>query len=445
MRPVHLPEIAERIERLPLSRWHLMVRLLIGTATLFDGFDQLLISYALPVLQRQWGFGQATATLLITAGAVGMLVGALLAGTLADTIGRIRAVVACIVLYSVPSLLMAFVDDPQTFMVLRFVQGVGIGGEVLAAAVYMSEIVGAARRGRFVLRYEVVFAAGLLCAALVSSWVIPAWGWRPLFVIGAAPVLLVFPLLRWVPESPRWLAARGSARTEAVMARIEAATAASAIVAPPESPAVEPEQAEPVARGRYARRTVVLAVVCLSAFLVNYALSSWMPAIYTGLFKVPLADALRYSLYSMVASFLGAGVLAIVVDRAGRRISLAVGLAGAGAALAVLALTGPRDGGLVAVFVTVSSLFISATNIGLYLYVPELCPTRARALGSSVAGVFIRLGVIVGPILVGVLSTGFTGFSVALGVLAAVGMLAAIVLIVFGEETTARRLEELSP
>ncbi|MEV8378997.1 MFS transporter [Kribbella sp. NPDC056861] len=437
-------EIAGRIERLPSSRWHLLVRLLIGAATLFDGFDQLLVSYAMPLLRREWQLDQQQVTLLITVGGLGMLIGAVVAGLLADRIGRVRVLMLCIFVYSATSLLMAATRDLTTFLVLRYVQGLGIGGEVLVAAVYVNEIIGARRRGRFVLRYELVFAAGLLCAAAASAWVIPHWGWRPLFVVGGLPIALVGALWRYVPESPRWLASRGHPAADETMARIEAAVRSSATGPVPEPVVVSADQFTP--RRSYPQRFAVLAVFCFCAFLVNYALSSWMPTIYTGLFDVPLAEALRYSLYAMIGGFAGAAVLALFADRVDRRTALVVGAIGASVVLFRVAFAGGADtvGGLV-LSVCVTSFFISATNLGVYLYVPELFPTRMRALGSGLAGIFIRLGVIVGPLLVGLLATDAPAFRAAVGILSCAAFVAAAVLFLFGDETRCRQLEEVSP
>ncbi|MBF6332273.1 MFS transporter [Nocardia transvalensis] len=443
-------EISARIERLPLSWWQRRVRLLVGAVTLFDGFDQLLIAYVLPVLRREWHLDASGATWAITSGSVGMLAGALLAGWLADRLGRVRAIALCVALYSVTSLLMPACTGLGAFLPLRFGQGVGIGGEVLVGAAYISEIIGARRRGRFVLAYELVFVVGLLAAALVSSWVVPAWGWRPLFALGGLPVLLAVVLWRWVPESPRWLAARGrTTEAAAIVGRIEAevrrrhgqlpAVAMDLAVRPGNGRLSE------VFTSRYARRTAVLMLTCFTAYLVNYGLTSWLPSIYTGLYHVGLATALRYSLLTMVTGFFGAALLAATVDRLGRKPCLTAGLLGAGVTLLVLAVVRPAQPGVLAAFVSVAALFVFATNLGLQLYVAELYPTRIRTWGSGINGVAIRLGVIVGPVLVGLVATGSSGFALAIGLLASAALVGGVVLGLFGEETANRPLERLSP
>lgn len=442
-------DITARIERLPMSRWQLRIRMLVGAVTLFDGFDQLLIAYALPVLKHQWRLGPAGATWAITAGSLGMLAGAVVAGWLGDRIGRVRAIAVCVALYAATSLLMAAAGGPALFLPLRFVQGVGIGGEVLVAAAYISEIIGARRRGRFVLRYELVFVVGLLGAALLSSWVIPAWGWRPLFLVGGLPLVFAVLLWRRVPESPRWLAARGRlTEADATLTRIEHEVSGGA-------PLPVPRPGDPIRvggtgltalrGGRYVRRTVVLVVLCFAAYLITYGLTSWLPTIYTELYHVPIAVALRFSLYSMVAGLAGSTALALAVDRFGRKPCLTIGMAGAAVMLGLLALLRPTSAGTVALLVSAATLFVFSVNLGINLYVPELYPSRARVLGSAISGVAVRLGVIIGPILVGMLYTRSSGFSLVIGLLAVVALIGGGTLAAYGEETANRTLERLSP
>src|SRR5581483_8335784 len=127
----------------------------------------------------------------------------------------------------------------------------------------------------------------------------------------------------------------------------------------------------------------------------------------------------------------------------GRRGSLVVGLGVGGLLLVVLAALGARSGGAVALWATLSAGFVFAANICLYLYTPELYPTRIRALGSSLGGAWNRLGVILGPVVVGALLAAGAGPVAVFGVLGAVGIVTGLVALL-GEETTGRRLEEIA-
>ncbi|MEU7635281.1 MFS transporter [Streptomyces sp. NPDC059152] len=447
--------IAARLERLPHSRWHVKVRFLIGAVTFFEAFDQLMAASALPVLVHDWHLTTGQATFAVTAGSVGMLLGALAAGSLGDRIGRVRTVALGVAVTALASLAVALAHGIGTFALFRFVQGLGIGGVVPVAATYINEIARSDRRGRFVLLYEMVFPAGLAAASLIAVWVVPHLGWRAMFVIGALPALLAAALPRQVAESPRWLQARGrTAEAEEVLARIEAEVARATAAPLPEPAAPTPAAAAAAAadrrgrlrelfQGRYLRRTAVVSGLWFAAFYVNHGISTWLPSLYTRNFGLDLTTALVYTLLSNVTGLLGTLVVALVIDRIGRRPALVAAFGGTALALATLALAGAVSGGQVAVFASGTTFFVYAINAGLYLYSPELYPTRNRAKGAAFGGLWNRAGVILGPIVVGtILGAGgsLTLVFAQLAGLAAVGTVIAL----FAVETKGRTLEELN-
>nr|WP_042185123.1 MFS transporter [Kibdelosporangium sp. MJ126-NF4]CEL16537.1 Transporter, MFS superfamily [Kibdelosporangium sp. MJ126-NF4]CTQ90490.1 Transporter, MFS superfamily [Kibdelosporangium sp. MJ126-NF4] len=442
--------VAARIDRLPASRLAVRARLVIGAVTFFDGFDQLLIAYALPALRAQYHLDTAAITFTITVGSVGMLIGALLTGRLADRFGRVPVVACCLVLYSLSSLFAALAPSIEWLQAARFLQGMGIGGEVLVAATYISEIIGPKTRGRFVLLYELAFVAGLAMASLVSAWVVPSFGWRVLFAVGALPILLAI-ALRTVPESPRWLAARGRHdEAEAAVGRFEAVARKQFGTLPDvvPSPSVTVDDRASVLdlfRGRYFRRTVVVSVLWFVSFLVNYGLSSWLPTIYTSVFHLDVHTSLVYSMVTTVAGLVGSIVIATTVDRFGRRTGLIVGLLGGAVILGMAALAAPTTGLGVMVFVSSAAVFVFAVNLALNLYGPELYPTRSRAAGASIGGVFARLGVIVGPIITGLAVGANGGVAPVFAVLAVACAIGCATVALFGVETARRPLEALSP
>ncbi|MFS2294267.1 putative MFS transporter [Actinomadura hallensis] len=449
--PPTVASIAARLERLPTSRWHVKVRTFIGVVTFFEAFDQLLIATALPVLIREWGLSTGQVTLAITSGSVGMLVGALAAGWLADRVGRVRMVMCGVLVTGLTSLAIVFAPGFAWLVVLRFVQGLGIGGEVPVAATYVSEITKARHRGRFVLLYELFFPAGLLMATVVAAWVVPNWGWRAMFAIGAAPALLMVFLQRRVPESPRWLAAKGRLpEADEVLTKIEAEVSRTKGELPPPAPdpvAVDGRPRSTLAdlfTGIYLRRTIVVSALWFFGYFVNYGITAWLPTLYTSVFGLDLDTALKYNLCTNAVGFLGCVVAALTIDQIGRRVALTAGLAGSAVSLGTLAVLGASSGSQVLLWSSLAAFFIFATNVTLYLYTPELFPTRSRALGCSTGGVFNRLGVILGPIVVGrIIAHGGTNATVfgALGAAALLGALFALL----ATETRGKTLEQLAP
>lgn len=445
-------QISARLERLPLSRWHVKTRVLVGVATFFDGFDQLMVAYALPLLIPLFRLDPGLIAWTIAIGGLGMLVGALAGGWLADRVGRVPVLIGSLAVYGVCSGVMATTSTLWVFLLLRFVQGAGLGAEVPVAASYIGEITKAHKRGRFVLVYELIFPAGLLASALVAAWVVPHFGWRWLFLLGAAPLALI-PFLRRVPESPRWLASRGRLdEAEASLASIESEVVAAtgAALPPPTAAAAAVPVVEGHARvtelfqGVYLRRTIMLAVGWLTAYFVNYGIAAWLPTIYKTVFKLDVDTALRYSVATSLAGIVGCAVIAFTIDTIGRRIAISVALVCSSGLLFLLASTGATSPQTVLLLSAGSAVFIFAVNLALYVWTAELYPTRMRALGCSIGGAFGRAGIVMGPLLVGKLIGRGLGIADVFSVMGAVALVGAVTVAVLGVETRERQLEEIS-
>ncbi|WP_392674707.1 MFS transporter [Streptomyces sp. LN785] len=444
-----LGSIAARLERLPHSRWHVKVRFLIGAVTFFEAFDQLLAASALPVLMKQWHLTTGQATFAVTTASIGMLLGALAAGWMGDRIGRVRTVALGVAVTGLASLAVAFSGGIETFSLFRFVQGLGIGGVVPVAATYINEIARSDKRGRFVLLYEMIFPAGLAVATLVAVWVVPHLGWRAMFVLGALPVLIAAVLPRNVAESPRWLLSRGrTEEAEQAIARIEAEVARTTAEELPAPAAQVPDETSQgrlgdLFRGRYLRRTAVLSGLWFVAYYVNHGISTWLPSLYTKQFGLDLTTALVYTLLSNVTGLLGTFVVALLIDRIGRRPALVGALVGTVLSLGVLAVAGATSGGQVAVLASCTTFFLYAINAGLYLYSPELYPTFNRAKGAAFGGLWNRVGVILGPITVGAIISAGGSLALVFAQLAVVAAVGAVIAW-FAVETKGRTLEELN-
>jgi MFS transporter, putative metabolite:H+ symporter len=450
-------DIVARLERLPTSWWQVKTRIIVGVATFFDAFDALAIASVLPVIVPLWKLTPQEIGFMISAGFVGQLIGALIFGFIAERYGRMTAMIWSIALFAVMSLVCAFAWDYNSLLVFRVIQGIGLGGEVPVAAVFISELAKAKGRGRFVLLYELVFPIGLVAASLIGLWVVPRWGWQYMFVIGALPAFLAL-ALRWLlPESPRWLAVRGhKAEAEAAMALIEAETQkATGAPLPPPKPVVatvdKPASLSDLFGALYLRRTLVVWVIWFAAYFVNYGLSIWLTTVYRTVFQLPLDVSLRYGLITQVVGLIGTLICALTIDHVGRRLWFAVSFAAATLALAALAMFPKPTAEHVLVSMTIAYFFISTINIGVYLYTPELYPTRVRALGVGTATAWLRFASIIGPMVVGAMigarltPAQIVDLPKVFLAFAAVAAIAAVITAIFAVETKGRVLEEASP
>ena len=194
-------DILARIERLPLSAWQIRTRIIVGTATFFDAFDALSITYVPPAVVPMWNLTPTAIGWLISAGFLGQLIGALVGGALAERIGRRPVIVAAVLWFSLFSIACGWAWNYDSLLVLRLLQGLGLGAEVPVAATYISELAKAKGRGRFVLLFELVFPIGLVCVAIMGRWIVPI-GWQYLFFLGGVPALFALFMMMICPGWP---------------------------------------------------------------------------------------------------------------------------------------------------------------------------------------------------------------------------------------------------
>jgi len=270
-----------RMERIPPTRLHLTARIIMGTATFFDAFDMLAISSMLPVLVSLWHLTANDIGFIIAAGFAGQVIGALVFTRFAESFGRVAAAQYSILLFAVMSLVCALSWDFTSLCVFRFIQGIGLGGEVPVAATYINELSRAKRRGRFVLVYELVFPIGIVASTIVGSWLVPSFGWQSMYIVGALPALLVIVLRRNLPESPRWLAGRGLYQeADRVTSLFERSAGIETLPPPVEiGNAVDEKLAFSwldLLRPPFLSRTLVLWINWCATAVISFALGVWI-------------------------------------------------------------------------------------------------------------------------------------------------------------------------
>jgi len=443
-------DILARIERLPLSSWQIRTRIIVGAATFFDAFDALAITYVLPVVVPAWKLTPGAISWLISAGFLGQLIGALVGGALAERIGRRPMIVAAVLWFGLFSLACGWAWNYESLLVLRLFQGLGLGAEVPVAATYISELAKAKGRGSFVLLFELVFPVGLVAVAVVGRWIVPV-GWQYLFFVGGLPALFALFMMRRLPESPRWLAARGRLGEAAsaialIEKEVQAATGKPLppVEASPRTVVAKHARWTELFSPAYRRRTLVIWVAWFATYFANYGLTTWLPTIYRTVFHLPLEDALTYGLVTQACGLVTSFACALLIDRVGRRLWFAMAFAGAAAALLALWWIGPSSAERILLFAILTNMCISTLSLALYLYTAELYPTRVRALGTSTGTAWLRLASILGPQVLGI-TVGSGSIGGAFLVFGLVVLCACVVVALFATETKSRVLEEISP
>lgn len=448
--PLNEQTIAARLERLPYSRWHITVTVVLGVAIFFDSFDSLAIAYVLPVLIRDWHIPSANIGGLISIANFGQALGALTFGWIAERIGRVTTARIAIALFAVMSLACAFTTSYDQLFVCRFLEGIGLGGEIPVASTYISEILRADRRGGRFLSYQIIFPVGLLMSGVVGASVVPRFGWQWMFIIGALPAIVALIMQRFCPESPRWLASKGRlGEADAIVTEIERVVSRDGAEPLAPVPELAPQPLSGRTRwqelfeGRYRWRTLLVWVLWACCYIIAYGLQGWIPTLYREVYHLPLQQALNYAIFSPAGSLLGSLICACVIDRTGRRTWFTAAFILAAAGLIWLWAFGAATAFGMLLGFSFCSMWLGSMNMTIFLYTAEIYPTRMRALGVSWASFWLRAAATVGPLIVGFTLPryGISGVFLTFSIFAIIGCIAATFMI----ETRRRVLEEVSP
>ena len=438
-----------RMEQVPFSGWHRNARLVMGSATFFDAFNALSLAFALPTLIRLWHISPKQSGLLISASYVGQLAGALAFSALAEKVGRIRGTTAAIAIMSIMSFGCTLAGNFPALLACRLVQGIGVGGEMPVAATYINELSRAHGRGRFFLLYEMIFPLGLMATGQLGAWFVPTFGWQSIFLFGGIPGLIIAYLVSRLPESPRWLISKGRLQeAETIVVQMEASTPRRIPAAANSRAASAPNL---MLRGKwtellssfYRGRTLIVWLLWASAFFIANGLNNWMASLYNTVYHLNLRQSLRAASMTNIAQVAVLLICAFSIDRIGRRNWTVGAFILGGGLLAYLGITGAQNALSVMIFGTLGYGLIGSINAILYLYTPEIYPTRMRAIGTGLATSWLRIASALGPALVGFMvgSNGIHSVFLMFAGVSVVGAMAATCMV----ETSDRRLEEIAP
>lgn len=336
-------------------------------------------------------------------------------------------------------------------MVFRFFQGVGTGGEVPVASAYINEFIGAEKRGRFFLLYEVIFPIGLMFAGMAGYFLVPIYGWKAMFVVGLIPSVLTIPLRWFMPESPRWLASKGRiAEANTVVKLLEDNATRRGVVL--REPVVRPVDPRAIARsdwrelfqGIYLKRTLTIWGLWVCAYMINNGMITWLPTLYRQVFQLPLQTSLGYGWITSSVGVIAAIICALLIDKVGRKPWYVTAFLLAMVPLLTLTWLGATSATEVLILATVTYAILQTITFSLYLYSAEVYPTRLRAIGGGVGSAWLRAGSALGPILVGFIVADL-GIRYVFTAFAVVALVGGLVTLLFAIETKGRVLEELSP
>ncbi len=440
-------DLISRLDRIPVWPFGSMVLWVIGIGYLVSFYDITNVAFGLPNIVKSLHIAASAAAIPITASLLGYILGAYLNSTYADLKGRRAAIITATMLFSVGSLATAFSFNVGWLIAWRFVTGMGIGAEIAAISAYIGEMSPAPVRGRFTGWANVFSFSGLAVVPFVALGLVPhfSWGWRGLFVVGALGGLTLIWAVR-IPESPRWLIARG--RLDEARAVVQAGEVraekklGSRLPTPRALPDERHDALFPTSalfRPPYIGRWVLLLLIWLFIYLSDYAWLGLAPTLLvdrgytiTSSIVFLLATGVGYPIGALLSAWLG--------DRFERKYSILVGILVYAAGLLAFGVIPSATTIYVAGFIlSVALVFFFPL---LYALTAESFPTQARATGVAMTDGIGHIGGALAPILTLTIYTAFghAGFTMAFMYMTVTALVGAA-LLPFGVAATRKSLE----
>ena len=437
--------LLKRLEALPVGSFHYRLLILTGFGWMFDAMDTGLISFVLPVLAKEWNLTTSQMGMIGSVGLIGMAFGAVIAGSIADKIGRKAVFSLTLLLYSIATGLCALSWNFESLLVFRFFVGFGLGGELPVAATLVSEYAPTKVRGRFIVLLESFWGVGWIVAACIAYWFIPLYGWHWAFIIGAMPALYVFVIRIGMPESVRYLLSKGrTEEAEAIVAQLEERAGIKAAHHEIEDKTKVLEEVKPslaaIWSGRFARRTAMLWIAWFGIVFTYYGIFTWLPSlVYNQGFT--FIKTFEYVFIMTLAQLPGYFTAAWLVEIIGRKYTLSLFLLMTGVASCFFGQSTTVNA--IVTWGCVMSFF----NLGawgvIYTYTPELYPTSIRAFGSGWAAGIGRMGGMLAPAMVGVILERGMKMEAVFYMFTVVLVFVSFMIILLGIETKQKNLENI--
>ncbi|MFL9999855.1 MFS transporter [Paraburkholderia dipogonis] len=440
-----------RLDRLPMSAFHRRIMWLIGIGMFFDGFDIYVASTVLGAPLKTGFSTLGQNALFVSMTFLGMMLGSLGTGFLGDRFGRRFTYQANLAVFGLASLGAALAPSMSMLIACRFVMGLGLGAENVVGYSTLAEFVPPQKRGKLQGLMAVFVVSGLPVAGLIGLLLIPAFGWRAMFVLGGFGALGVWYMRKSLPESPRWLDSVGRhEEADAILRRIEAEVVATRAGEPLPPAVIAKPSAAPAAAlsfgslfsGTMLQRMIVGCVTLVVVNTLLYGFVTWLPTFFVRQ-GFSIARSFSFALVMSLGAPIGSAIGALTADAWGRKPTII------GASLVAIVfgviypfVSHPLLLPVVGLLLTIPIYVLVALLFAIY--VPELFPTEVRLRASGICNTLGRGATIVTPFIVVAL---FAQHGIV-GVLALmVGLLAIQIVVVawLGVEPTGRRLEDLQP
>ena len=391
------------IDQSKIRPFHILFIFWLFLIILFDGYDVVVYGAVVPSLIEEWGITDLLAGSIGSYTVIGMAIGTILCGILADKFGRKKVIIGTTLLFSLFTILSGFAPNEYVFIVFRVIAGLGLGGVMPNVIALTTEY--APRRIRAALISFVFcgYSLGAIIAALTSRAVLPEFGWQPVFWLAGIPILFLPFLLKHIPESIVFLLLKDREQeAKQILQKLAPDEDLSNVKL--EKP-VLPKSGSPVVHLFKEKRsfsTLMFWTSCFCAFVLIYALNTWLPTLMMQAGN-DLSSSLLFTAVLQLGAIVGTLIFGRVVDKVGfKKVMVPLFFTGA-VALSFVGMTTN------AVIVFALLAIIGASSLGVQnlsnAFVSQYYPStmRSTALGSTIA--FGRIGGIVAPTFVGILLT----------------------------------------
>lgn len=395
---MQVSSVEEVVANSRLSRMHITILAWSMFLIMFDGFDLSILGIVIPTLHEQWGVAIPTLGVVASVTLVGSLIGAFLAGILADRFGRKKILIYCVLLFSIPTLGNAFANSISFFAICRFIAGIGLGGIPPLVVALTTEYAPKKWRNRFVGIMFSGYSLGGIVVALLGMFLMPHYGWQSLFIVGALPLLLLPVMVKRLPESLPYLAQHEPEKMNAIVRKLNHDVSHDAMLAWNDVKEVPQQPIKALFTKERRRITVSFWIICFMGLLLVYGLSTWLPQLMRAEGH-GITSSISFICALNIGAIIGSIIGGLVADRYGSRIVL-ITLYAVGAICFILLA---YHFSIITLYVLVAiggAASIGAQNLNNACnasYYDASC--RGTALGTALS--VGRLGAIAGPLIGG--------------------------------------------
>jgi MFS transporter, AAHS family, vanillate permease len=398
-----LKDPRETLSASPMSAIQMVVVAITVGLNALDGFDVLSISFASPGIAHEWGINRAALGVVLSMEMIGMGVGSIVLGGVADTVGRRRTLLGCLVVMALGMTMAMQARDVFTLEVWRLFTGFGIGGMLAAINAVAAEFSNARRRSLNVSLMAIGYPLGAVVGGAIAAVLLERGDWRAVFRFGALATAMFIPLIYWwVPESVFWLCQRQRPGALAEVNRSLQVMGHPPVEAlPPLSASARKPSVADVVRPQWLRVTALLTLTYFLHISTFYFVLKWVPKIVVDLGFSP-ASAAGVLVWANVGGAMGGAALGLLSLRFGLK-ALTMCVLVVSTILVAVFGRGQATLGQLSLICAITGFFTNAGIIGLYGILAQVYPTHLRATGTGFAVGFGRAGAMLSPVIAGYL------------------------------------------